>query len=201
MFNKIKFLVLAIAMLFFASGCAVTDFDRSADFNSYKSFSWGEADLRVKNPVYSGALIDKNIKRTIENEFTKRGIRHAKTNSDVVVSYKTYTEEKQQLYGSPYGYGRLPFFSYRFYSYGLGWGYPMYWNNADRVKTVTQGTLIIDITDRKTNELVWRGSVEGNVDDVKNLQKQIQKGIKAILKKYPVTTDDPLRLPDPDITS
>jgi hypothetical protein len=200
MFDKIKYSVVAIAMLVFASGCAVTDFDRTANFQAYKSFAWGSADVKVENPVYSSSLIDKNIKRTIESEFAKRGVVYREHNSDVVVSYKTFTAEKQQSYGSPYGYGRFPMFGYRFFPYGFGWTYPMYWGDYDRVKTVTEGTLIIDITDRKTNELVWRGSVEGNVDDVKNLQKQIQKGIKAILKKYPVTTDDPLRLPG-DITS
>lgn len=200
MIDKIKFSIVAIAMLVFASGCAVTDFDRSVDFSAYQTFSFGESDLRVKNPVYSSSLIDKNIKGTIRNEFAKRGIEHKENGGDVVVSYKTYTEQKQQSYGSPYGYGPYPFFGYRFFPYGF-WGYPSFWSNADRVKTVTEGTLIVDITDSKTNELVWRGSVEGNVDDVKNLQKQIQKGIKAILKKYPVSPDEPLRLPDPNVTS
>ncbi len=198
--DQLKYSVWAIAMLIFVSGCAVTDFDRSADFKSYKTFSWGESELKVKNPVYSSALIDKNIRSTIQNEFSKRGIAYDQTGGDVVVNYKTYTEQKQQSYGSPYGYGPYPFF-YPFRFYGFGWGYPNYWSNQDRVKTVTEGTLIIDLVDRKTNELVWRGSVEGNVDDVKNLQKQIQKGIKAILKKYPVTPDEPLRLPDENITS
>jgi hypothetical protein len=55
--------------------------------------------------------------------------------------------------------------------------------------TYTEGTLIIDILDTKTNEVVWRGTVAGKVDDVANLQKQIDKGIRAILKKYPVTPD------------
>lgn len=201
MVYKLNFSILAIAMLLFASGCAVTDFDRSADFKSYRSFSWGEAELNVKNPVYSSDLIDKNIKRTIESEFAKRGISYNEGSSDVVVSYKTFTEQKQESYGSPYGYSPYPFFRYGFFPYGLGWGYPFYYGNNNRVKTVTEGTLIIDITDRATNELVWRGSIEGDVDDVKNLQKQISKGIKAIMKKYPVTPDEPLRLPDPNVTS
>jgi len=49
--------------------------------------------------------------------------------------------------------------------------------------------LIIDILDAKSNEVVWRGTVTGKVDDVANLQKQIDKGIRAIMKKYPVTPD------------
>ncbi|HEY0656067.1 MAG TPA: DUF4136 domain-containing protein [Chryseosolibacter sp.] len=153
MLDRFRFAMLALAMLVFASGCAVTDFDRSADFKSYKSFSWGNADLNVKNPVYSSALIDKNIKRTIENEFAKRGISYNEKNSDVIVSYKTYTEQKQRSYGSPYGYGPYPFFPYRFYPYALGWGYPYFYGSREQVKTVTEGTLVIDITDRKTNEL------------------------------------------------
>ena len=54
-------------------------------------------------------------------------------------------------WGTPYAYTELPTYSY------------------------TEGTLIIDVTDAKTDELVWRGAVTGKVDDVSNLQKQIVK--------------------------
>jgi hypothetical protein len=67
--------------------------------------------------------------------------------------------------------------------------------------TFTEGTLIIDITDSKTKELVWRGTVSGNVDNVGDLEKQIRKGIKAILKKYPVTPQQPLPVEDKDAIS
>jgi hypothetical protein len=58
----------------------------------------------------------------------------------------------------------------------------------------TEGTLILDIVDHQTDELVWRGSVSGNVDDVSTLKKQIEKGIKAIMKKYPVMPGERLDL-------
>jgi hypothetical protein len=56
--------------------------------------------------------------------------------------------------------------------------------------------LIVDIKDGESKEIIWRGTVSGNVDNVRKLQKQIEKGIKAIMKKYPVPANDKLVLPD-----
>jgi hypothetical protein len=64
-----------------------------------------------------------------------------------------------------------------------------------RTYTVTEGTLVVDVTDAKTDQLVWRGSVTGNINDTSSLQKQIDKAVKAILKKYPASKDEPLPLP------
>jgi hypothetical protein len=62
----------------------------------------------------------------------------------------------------------------------------------------TEGTLIIDVTDAKTKEQVWRGLVKGNVSDVGALSKTIDKAVKAIMKKYPGKVDpDRKDLPTP----
>jgi hypothetical protein len=177
-------------LLLVATSCAVTDFDRTADFTRYRTFAWGKSEVNVKNPVHNSKLINKNIKTTVENELAKRGISRNDKDPDFMISYHTYTEQKQEATGGNY-YG-YPFSPFRFYPYGFGWGFPYGWNSTPRTITITEGTLIIDITDSKTNELVWRGTVSGNVDNVSNLEKQIRKGIKAILKKYPVTPQQPL---------
>jgi hypothetical protein len=187
--------MLAATLLFFAGGCAVTDFDRTADFKQYRTFAWGESENKVDNPLYESKLIDKNIKMTVENEFAKRGIVHDKTDPDFLVSYRTYTEEKQETTGG--SFNRFGYFYHPFmlFPYSYAWGMPFGYGSTPRTYTYTSGTLIIDVIDKKTNDLVWRGSVKGNVDQASNLQRQIQKGIKAILKKYPVTPNEPLRLP------
>jgi hypothetical protein len=186
--NKKSIIYILSAMVWLmVSSCAVTDIDRTANFNHYKTFAWGESDINVKNPVYSSSLINRNIKATVENEFAARGIQLDNKQPDFIVSYHTYTEQKQQYNNNGY-YGYSPFFSpFMFYRFGW-WGMPygMY-NSGPRAYTYTEGTLIVDITDTKTNELIWRGTVKGNVDSISNLEKQIHKGVKAIMKKYPVT--------------
>lgn len=190
--NQLKLYILTGVLLLLAASCAVTDVDRKADFAHYRTFTWGKSESTVKNPVYESELISKQIRNTVEEEFAKRGITHDQYNPDFVVSYKTFTEQKQEMRGGGYYGYPMGFYPWRFYRYPLFYGYP-YWG-ARQESTYTEGTLIIDIFDKKTNELIWRGSVKGNVDDISALQKQIRKGIRAIMKKYPVTPRQPLPL-------
>ncbi len=175
------FMLLLITL----SGCAVTDMDQHADFRKLRTFSWGASEIEVANPLYRGDLLDRKIKTAIEHEFSRMGIYRDDQHPDFTVSYKTYTEKKQNttpMYGGPYGYmpfGFYPFgyfpFAYGMYPYG---GYP-------RTYTYTEGTLIIDVMDNSSHEVIWRGSVSDNVDHRNNLEKAVAKGVKAILKKYP----------------
>jgi len=90
---KLNRLLLGL-MLFGLASCAVTDIDRTANFSALKTFAWGDANIKVENPVYESGLIHKNIRRTIEAEFNKRGIQLTTKNADFIVDYHTYTEEK-----------------------------------------------------------------------------------------------------------
>jgi hypothetical protein len=171
---------------------AVTDMSHEVDFNQYRTFGFSTADVQVNNPAYKSGLISSKIRTDIKAEFEKRGLIYTKDNPDVLVSYTTFTQDKQQNYGYggypmmyPGGYFfRGPMFwgyPYPYMGYGpYGYGYPYHY---------TEGTLIVDITDAKTNQQVWRGLVKGNVNDLKALSKSIDKGVKAIMKKYPGSTD------------
>jgi hypothetical protein len=184
------------AVMFGIASCAVTDIDRTADFNRLQSFGWGKAEIKAENPVYESDLIHKNIKTTIEQEFAKKGILYNQKNPDFLVSYHTYTEKKEQTSGRSY-YGYPFFYPFRFspFMYDWAWGVP-YRYGSSQTYSYTKGTLIIDIIDTKADEVVWRGTVSGNVDNVANLQKQISKGVHAILKKYPVQPESSPLLPE-----
>jgi hypothetical protein len=51
------------------------------------------------------------------------------------------------------------------------------------------GTLFIDLVDRRTNRLVWRGwaagSIEGVIDDQEWLEKRIDETVARILDRLP----------------
>lgn len=200
MSNKNIFILLVGLFLVGLSGCAVTDFDKSADFTRYKTFAWGESEVEVKNPVYDSDLINDRIRNTVEAEFAKRGIVKSSRNPDFIVRYHTYTEDKRTTMGEhPFNYR---WSMWGFHPFAFGFGFPGYWMNPPQVQEYTEGTLILDIFDKRSDELVWRGSVSGSVEDVAGLKKQIEKGIKAIMKKYPVSPDQPLNVGrDSDVVS
>ncbi len=179
---------LMLALIGLASCTAVrTDFDRSVDFEQYKTFDWLPADVQTRdNPEYKSGLINTNIKSTVEAEFAKRDIRVSKRNPDFLVGYHTFTKEKTRTYYDnrtfyPYGLRGRWYFSYPY------WGWPSrVWSTTPRTETYTEGTLIVDVIDNHSKELIWRGSIAGDVDNIARLQKRIEKGVAAILKKYPV---------------
>ena len=172
------------------SGCAITDFDHKADFSKYRTFAWGKSEVDVSNPVYESDLITKRIQTAVEKEFAKRGVVESGTDPDFIVKYHTYTEEKKRSESVyPYRYG---FYPYGFFPFAFGWRYPYYMGSPAQVTEYTEGTLILDMIDHRTGELVWRGSVSGNVEDTARLKKQVERAVQAIMKKYPVSPETPL---------
>src|SRR5688572_8613037 len=128
--SSYRLLLLAVIAALMA-GCAAADIDKSTDFTRYKTFGWGTANVKAENPVYESDLIDANIRRTVKDEFAKRGITYNAKNPDFLVSYQTYTEKKRERSGGYYGY---PYYNpYRFYPFGFwGWGAMPMWGTPPR---------------------------------------------------------------------
>ena len=49
----------------------------------------------------------------------------------------------------------------------------------------TEGTLILDIIDAETNEVVWRGSSVGFVAKANKQRVRIKKRVQTLLKEFP----------------
>ncbi|MEJ0033847.1 MAG: DUF4136 domain-containing protein [Bacteroidota bacterium] len=104
---------LAMAMALLLGSCAVTDMNHDVNFNQYRTFGFSTADIQVNNPAYKSQLISSKIRKDITTEFEKRGLVFTKDNPDLLVSYTTFTQDKQQNY---MGYGGYPMMG------GWGWG-------------------------------------------------------------------------------
>jgi hypothetical protein len=102
--------------------------------------------------------------------------------------------------GYPFGLSRrVPWYRYRSYyrwdpwgyacSYRLGFGYvwlPLYDTPSDR----TPGTLVIDVIDPASNELLWRGWAEGALFDVRTgpSQEEVDEVVNRVLERFPPGT-------------
>ena len=54
------------------------------------------------------------------------------------------------------------------------------------VRRYTQGTLVIDIWDTRTNDLLWRGTVTDIIsDNPEKNEKKMKKAMEKLFKKYP----------------
>ena len=145
------------------------DYDHSANFNAYKTYQWVDV-----NPVQIGdLLLDRNIKRAVDEQLAGKGLRRVESGGDLLVGYQAAISHEKQF--DSFG--------------GLG---PRWWGNwgATRVTTSTIdiGKLTIGLFDPATKQLVWRGSASKTLDlnsDPDKNYRTLDKAMVKLFKNYP----------------
>jgi len=148
-----------------------TDFDHQANFSQYKTYSWQE--IKPANSLW-----DARIKNAVDAQLAAKGWTQVDSGGDVaVVAIKT-TQTKRSLQ--------------TFYDgFGGGWGWRRFGGGGFGESTTTEqdykeGTLVVDLFDAKTKQLIWRGSAEDTLSDKadKN-EKNLDKGVAKMFKDFP----------------
>lgn len=181
--KKNKLLAVPILVLLMLSSCTsvrvLSDYDKEADFNSYKSYAFYKTGI---DKAQVSDLDKKRILKAIETEMNSRGFVKS-NNPDLLVSIFTKEKETVDVYNNPYAWG-----------WGWGWGYwgPFYggWPGfyGNQVSTRTEGSLYIDLIDAKSKELVWQGKGVGNLSNLHNIEKKearIKEFVFEIMQQYP----------------
>lgn len=152
------------------------DYDKQANFSSYKTYSWGEG-TPAKNPLGHQRII-----AGIEAQLAAKGWQKVASDSDVVVIYNAATSTEQQIntfdsggYWGGYGYRR-------------GWGGYGGGISTTTVQNIKVGELIVDMADVKNKSFIWRGTASDTLSDKpeKN-QKKLDKVLAKMFKKFPPT--------------
>lgn len=195
--GAVAFAVIALSAA--AKAQISVDVDNSVHFNQLKTYAWLSPDIKVgNNPLYNSGLITNNVKHDVDVELAKKGLSYNEQNPDVLVSFHTYTEQrKEQVANAPMVTApraaapvlmRFPRGYYAGWSY-MPWGYanwPYQWNTGFRTINYTEGTLIVDVVDAHTNQLIWRGVAQGQVNrTASGIERELHTGVHKMFKKYP----------------
>src|ERR1700737_4295779 len=158
------FASVGIALLFATVSFAQqvkTDYDRSANFSQYKTYSWEK--VQTQDPLW----VDR-IKEAVNGALTAKGLTPVDTGGDVAIVAIEMTKNQQNLNTFYNGFGGG-------WRWGGGFG-----DATTTVDNYKVGTLVVDLFDAKTKNLVWRGSSSDTLSDksdknIKNLDKGVQK--------------------------
>ncbi len=180
---------LAAAALLF-TGCnsdsgpnVKTDYDKNVNFAQYHTFAFqpGRIVTRLGTPDPNNTLVADRIRDAVVNQLSAKGLQLNTQNPDLVATYIAGAKTKQDIesmgpdpYNSPYFGGPFGFRRDAFW----GPGYNQFYTT-----TYTQGTLILDLIDPHTKQLVWRAYVSGPVDNPD--QKTVNNAVAAALKNFP----------------
>jgi len=141
------------------------EFDRAADFSSFKTFAIRGGELNSQNPALNNALVKKRIEDEIERYLTSRGLTMVSGPSDLNVRYHFGSARRIQTETYPAGW--------------YGWG-----RRVVRVP-YSEGTLVIDLRNPKTRSLVWRAIASEKKSDPAKIEGKLDDMVKKSFEKYP----------------
>ena len=146
-----------------------TDYDHSANFSQYKTYSW----LKVQA---GDSLWADRIQQDVDAQLAAKGWTKVPSNGDATVAAFQSTQDQQTLQTFYDGFGGG-------WRWRGGGGMGMSTTTADVTKV---GTLVVDIFEAQSKQLLWRGkesdALTGNPS--KNSQK-LSKDLATMFKHFP----------------
>lgn len=179
------FLTLLCSVFVFLAGCQspkTVDYD-SAMLDKMRAYESYRIESREQRSSYQHVslteIVDRRIVTALENQLKTRGYNHDTNSPDFIVTFFTKTEQKTKVHdlGQPSAFYRRS--SYRGF-YGFYGGSSRY--SIDQYK---EGTLIVDIIDNETKQMVWRGAASRRLSHQAPQQDEIQEIIDDILAEFP----------------
>lgn len=180
-------LLVLVGALFFI-GCATqpaveTDHQADFDFSTLKAFSVAETKQDAKENILISPFTLSHIHSVLESELGKR-YQSAGTGAkpDFIVSYHVVVEEKidPRSYDDLYGFG--------YYGRGFRYPRPFFYGTSTGLQVYNQGSLIIDITDAKTDKPIWRGVSEKRLGRGMAPQQQrivLSRAVAEVVAQFP----------------
>ena len=170
---------LALALLSFLAACSPitvrTDHDTTADFSHLRTYGWLQKPSDVpRDPRIDNDLLDSRVHSAVNDELASKGFTESE-NPDFRVTYHVMIQNQLDVQSFPVAYG-----------YGLGRVGAM--STDVRVEQYELGTLLLDVVDTRTNELVWRGSAQARIDPNRTPQertKLIREAVHDMLARFP----------------
>ncbi len=170
-----------------------TDYDPSADFSSYRTFSFVQP-LATAQAGYT-TLLTERLKQAVRVQMEARGYVLNDQSPDLLVNFYTQTRLRTDYVAPPPMPWGNYYYGYRAGYYG-GWsGYAM----APQVIQYTLGILNVDLIDAKRRQLVWEGISTSVVDDLQQATSAVEVStiVNAIFERYPYLAGSRVLQPQP----
>ena len=141
------------------------NFMPGADFSKYRTYKWVNT-----GDAHPDQIMDAQIKQAVDSQLASKGMTKTDDDkADLYIGYQTSVNQERQwdAWGSR--------------AFGMGRGS---WTSS----TISVGTLVLDMYDPGTKQLVWTGSATKTIDPSSNHEKNMKnldKSMAKLLKNYP----------------
>jgi hypothetical protein len=185
MSTRVQQIVLGLSLLVAAGGCAgrqvTTDYSPATRFSQYRTYA-----LVSPPDSASQQLLDQRVRSAVQAQLAGKGLSPTdRQQADLYVGYGMVDKTHRDVYTYRDGWGWGGGWGWRNYRWGVPWPMASY----RQVETYTDGTVVVNLIDAKTKQVVWQGEVA----DVVNLPvanparatKQVDMAVAKLFTKYP----------------
>jgi hypothetical protein len=145
-----------------------TDYDHSVNFSQYHTYSWGH--VHSTDPFF-----EKRIRDAVDHELQSKGWQLVPEGGDVTLTAVAVKKNKAEYTTFYDGLGG----GWRWHGWGGGMATTM-------VEDVPVGTLVVDIYDTATEQLIWRGVAQDQLSDKPEKDtKKLEKAVSKMFEKFP----------------
>jgi hypothetical protein len=165
--------VLMVVGIVLLAGAALSaqdvkyNFMPGTDFSKFHTYKW----VPIEGASHPNQIADAEIKSSVDSQLAAKGL--TKTDgdkADLLVGYQVAVDKEKQW--NAYGMGGVRFG-------GMG---------SATSSTISNGSLVLDIYDPGSKQLVWTGTATKTLDPSSNQeknQKNLDKATAKLLKNYP----------------
>ena len=150
--------------------------DTRTDFSRFKTFDWGPADALPAGDsrLDANGFFKDHMQGAVERQMVLKGYEHARegTTPDVRIHFHAVIRERLNVSALDVRQG---------YCSGPAC--------SAGVTEFEEGTLVVDVMDTRTNQLVWRGWAQDSVGDTlenqDKLAKRIDQSVNGLMSALP----------------
>lgn len=188
------FLIIAILVLAVSCGSRVqTIKPMDTDLSKYETFAYlPNSNAEVPGKNYNDEKVNSMIIETVNQKMREAGYRLDRENPDLLVLISTKTEIERETTSDPVyatypysaGLGVSPYYNSYYYT-----GYNTVGGGIIGYDTDTyayeEGTVVINLVDRKTRQTVWKGITSDALYDQDNIAAK-RELVNRIFEEYPL---------------
>lgn len=170
--------------LLLAAGCAgqpvTTDYSPATSFSHFRTFA-----LVMPPDTAARQLLDERVRNAIQAQLDAKGLTMAdRETADLFVGYGVVDKSHTNIYTYRDGWG-WGGWGWRYWRYGVAW--PM--TVQHEIETYTDGTVVVNLIDAKTKQVVWQGEIADAVSlpvgNPVQATRDIDTAVAKLLAKYP----------------
>ena len=190
--SQVLSLFLAVSLLGCTGARVSTNKTADVDLSKYKTFAYLPMLEDSANQSAYNYEAETRFMDQIGEEMRELGYTMDVDNPDLLVYAQAQFQQEEDLQTEPI------YNNYTYYNYGYApaFNYPYYYSGYTGVTDVVgydleevdygEGTMVVDLIDAETNNIVWRGTAKDEAFSVDAVQNNLSSYADQIFEDYPV---------------